>query len=181
VAAQLALVSASAVGGRVTLRWYSADGPALSATVERRTDASDWAVLEEISADGTGNFEYQDATVVPGTRYGYRLVWRDGDLNRTGGEAWITVPRDAALALEAPSPNPSSGAVALVVTLPEARLARLEVFDLSGRRVAGRDLAGLGAGRHVVPFSEVASLPSGVYVVQLTQAGASRRTRLVRV
>jgi len=181
VATQLALASAEASGSRVSLRWYSADGPALSATIERNAGGAGWAFLAGITADGSGFLEYEDAAVAPGTRYGYRVVWRDGAVMRTGGEAWITVPRDLALALEAPSPNPSRAAVTLAVTLPAARGARLDVFDLAGRRVAGRDLSGLGAGRHLVTLPEAASLAPGLYVVQLVQAGAARRVRLVRV
>ena len=181
VATQLALASAAASARGVSLRWYSADGPALSATIERNAGGAGWTFLAEVTADGAGFLEYQDTAVTPGTRYGYRVVWRDGAVTRTGGEAWIVVPRDLALALEAPSPNPSSGAVTLAVTLPDARGARLDVFDLAGRRVAGRDLAGLGAGRHVVTLREAASLAPGLYVVDLAQAGAVRRVRLVRV
>jgi hypothetical protein len=181
VATQLALASAAAGARSVSLRWYSADGPALSATIERNAGGAGWTFLAEVTADGSGSLEYVDTAVIPGARYGYRVVWQDGAVTRTGGEAWITVPLDLALALEAPSPNPSSGAVALAVTLPEARAARLDVFDLAGRRVAGRDLTGLGAGRHLVALREAAALAPGLYVIQLTQAGAMRRARLVRV
>ena len=181
VPALLDLVSASAATGGVALRWYSADGPGLSATLERSAGGADFAFLAVITADGSGFFEYEDAAVTPGTRYGYRLVWRDGAATRTSPATWIDVPRVEELALEAPSPNPSSGSVALAITLPDARHATLQVFDLAGRRVANRDLAGLGAGRHVVTLREAASLAPGLYEVQLAQAGMARRTKLVRV
>jgi hypothetical protein len=181
VATQLALARATANARGVSLRWYSADGPALRATIERSAGGAGWAFLADVTADGDGYLEYEDTSVTPGTRYGYRVVWQDGAVTRTGGEAWITVPRELALALEAPSPNPSHGAVALAVTLPDARGARLDVLDVAGRRVAGRDLTGLGAGRHVVTLREAEALGPGLYVVQLAQAGGMRRVRLVRV
>ena len=181
VATQLALVSASATERRVSLRWFSADGQALSARLERSDGASGWAFLAEITALGNGVLEYQDADVTPGARYGYRLVWRDGAVTRTGGEVWVVVPRDLSLALEAPSPNPSSGAVTIAATLPDTRAAQLGVFDVSGRRRVDRDLSALGAGRHVVALPEVASLAPGLYLVQLSQAGRVLRTRLARV
>jgi hypothetical protein len=177
----LDLVSASATPGRVALRWYSADGPGLRATLERSAGGAAFTFLAEITADGSGFLEYEDTAVTPGARYGYRLVWQDGAEMRTGPTTWIDAPRGMALALDAPSPNPSSGAVALAITLPDARGATLAVFDLAGRRVALRDLSGLGAGRHVVPLREAAALAPGLYVVELSQAGATRRTRLVRV
>jgi hypothetical protein len=181
VPAQLALVNASATVGRVALRWYSGDGAGMSATLERRTVASDWARLTEITADGSGHIVYDDAAVTPGVRYGYRMVWQDGSITRTGGEAWVTVPRESQFALEAPRPNPARGQVTLAVTLPDGSGARLDVLDLSGRRVASRDLTGLGAGRHVVALPEVEGLPAGLYVLQVTHAGVAQRARLVRV
>lgn len=181
VAAQLALVSASASDHGVALRWYAAEGAGLSATIERSENGAGFQFLAAITADGTGNLEYEDTAVTPGTRYGYRLRWREGAELRTSAETWIEVPRGLALALDAPSPNPSAGAVTLSITLPDARGATLGVFDLAGRRVASRDLAALGAGRHVVPLREAARLAPGLYVVELSQAGATRRTRLVRI
>jgi hypothetical protein len=91
------------------------------------------------------------------------------------------VPKELALALGAPSPNPSNGAVTLAVTLPAARGARLDVLDLAGRRVASRDLGGLDPGRHVIALTEAEALAPGLYVLQLTHAGVARRARLVRV
>ena len=181
VAAELALVSASASARAVSLRWYAADGAGLGAALERSVNGASFELLAQIAFDGTGNLEYEDTAVTPGTRYGYRLRWHEGTVTRTSAETWMVVPRDLALALDAPSPNPSSGAVALVITLPDARGATLGVFDMAGRRVVARELAGLGAGRHIVPLREAATLAPGLYVVELRQAGATRRTRLVRI
>ena len=174
----LALVSASADAGSVSLRWYAADAAGLRATVERRAQGMAWETLAEISADGTGALAYQDSAVAPGTRYGYRVRWLDGATTRTSAETWITVPAGLALALDAPRPNPAQGSVSLSLTLPDARGARLDVLDLAGRRVAGRDLASLGAGRHVLPLDEVAALAPGVYTLRLAQGGAVKLARM---
>jgi hypothetical protein len=181
VATQMALVSAVASDGRVALRWFSADGPSLPATAERRTVDSDWAPITDIVADGTGYLEFSDLAVTPGERYGYRLAWNDGATRRTGGEAWLTLPAHSAFALASPAPNPSSGAVELAVSLPDSRPARLEVLDLAGRRLIGREVGGLGTGTHVVALDEAAALAPGVYVARLTRAGETRRVRMVRV
>src|SRR5262249_6204586 len=53
VPALLDLVSASAAAGHVALRWYSADGPGLSATLERSASGAGFAFLAEITADGS--------------------------------------------------------------------------------------------------------------------------------
>jgi len=178
VATRLALVSASAAAGRVSLRWFAADGAGLRVTVERRTERSDWSPLAEAATDGTGTVAYDDRAVEPGARYGYRLTWIEGEVARSSSETWIAVPLDVTFALESPRPNPAIGRVSVGLTLPDARGARLDVLDLAGRRVLSRDLAGLGAGRHVVTLDEAATLTPGVYTLRLTQDGAARFARL---
>lgn len=178
VAAQLALVNVSAEPGRVSLRWFAADGAGLRVTVERRTEGSDWTALADAAGDGMGYLAFQDRAVEPGTRYGYRLTWLEGGLGRSSSETWITVPVGLTLALESPRPNPAIGAVSVALTLPDAGAARLDVLDLAGRRVLSRDLSGLGAGRHVVPLDEAAALAPGVYTLRLAHGGTAKLTRL---
>ena len=51
------------------------------------------------------------------------------------------------LALERPSPNPSSGVTHIAFSLPQAGAVRVEVYDISGRRVWSHEAA-LPAGSH---------------------------------
>jgi hypothetical protein len=177
VPAQLALVNASASADRVTLRWYSGGAPNLAATVERADDSGTWSTLAAVTGDATGYIRYEDRAVETGQRYGYRLAWFDGTTSRTSEATWLTVPSGLALAIESPRPNPASGAVSFAFSLPREGGARLEVIDLSGRRVISRDLA-LGAGRHLVRCEEAAALAPGVYTVRLAQGADSRLSRL---
>jgi hypothetical protein len=92
-------------------------------------------------------------------------------------------PRPAALALEPPSPNPSSHLARLAFALPTAARVRLEVLDIEGRRVrlladhdfvparyeAGWDLRD-SVGRRV---------PPGVYLLRLASGAEARTRRLV--
>ena len=64
---------------------------------------------------------------------------------------------------------------------PPWRPARLEVFNVSGRRVAAREVGGMGPGFHTVSVDERRALPSGVYLVRITQAGKKLTTRAVIV
>ncbi|MGH7731160.1 MAG: T9SS type A sorting domain-containing protein [Candidatus Eiseniibacteriota bacterium] len=82
----------------------------------------------------------------------------------------------ALLALGGVRPNPSARGFAVAFTLPDATPARIEVMDLSGRRILERRLAGLGRARHVVDLPETRTLPPGVYLVRLVQGGRSRTT-----
>ncbi len=118
--------------------------------------------------------------MIAGTRYGYRLMVREGGAEHASGEAWIDVPTGLALAIE-PRPNPASGAARVVLTLPRAGVTTLELMDLAGRRVLQRDLSHLGAGRHLVPLDETAGFAPGVYTLRLVQNGETRLTRVCLV
>ncbi len=76
--------------------------------------------------------------------------------------------------------NPSrDGRLRLRFALPGAGAARLEVFDVGGRRVAAREVGALGAGSHVATFGDDAPLPPGLYLARLTRGSASSSARVV--
>jgi parallel beta helix pectate lyase-like protein/K319-like protein len=77
------------------------------------------------------------------------------------------------------SPNPSRGALTLEFSLADNRPAYLQVIDVSGRRVAERDLGSPGPGRHVFELRE--PLPPGLYGVRLVQGSAARVIKAVVV
>ncbi len=126
---------------------------------------------------------YADAAGQP---YAYKLSAIDVHGNESG---WVTiVPTGTtdveagaatAFALERVRPNPATGgAIGVQFALPSAAGATLEMLDVGGRRVAHRDLAAFGAGRHTLTL-DGASLPPGVYLVRLRQGGAVACARLV--
>jgi N-acetylneuraminic acid mutarotase len=85
------------------------------------------------------------------------------------------------LSLGPARPNPGSGSrLSIPFTLPAGGRARLELVDVSGRRLAVREVGTLGAGRHTVDLAEGRRLPAGVYLVRLVQ-GTETRARRVAV
>src|SRR5262249_45762718 len=60
----------------VTLTWASRGSGPTAARVERRDGPRPWETLATIESDGSGRLEYTDRDVVPGRRYGYRLILR---------------------------------------------------------------------------------------------------------
>ena len=81
-------------------------------------------------------------------------------------------PDGEALVLHGARPNPSADVVAVSLTLAEAAAVRVEVFDLTGRRVA-TSRARLAAGAGAVPV-DVSGLAAGAYVYRVhapTSAG----------
>jgi hypothetical protein len=170
----LALVEAVADPDRVYLRWYG-DGARISdATLYRRTETSAWSRLARLAADGTGTFEYADTAVEPGGRYGYRLAGATSAEDRWTEDAWVDVPEPGALALAMVRPNPVTGPLTVEFTLASREPARLELFDVNGRRLQSREVG--GPGRHELQLADAGRLSGGVYWVRLAQ-GARALTR----
>jgi trimeric autotransporter adhesin len=177
VPVQVSLVSARAENGRVCLSWFAADGHTLAAKVYRRTAASDWQAIGSISADGTGTLAYEDARIIAGTRYGYRLGVGTGVQESFLGEAWVDVPLVTTFALTGLRPNPAVRELAVAFSLPDASPARLEMLEITGRMVFERQVGSLGAGSHVVNLARDRALPAGVYLLRLTRGGHSLTAR----
>jgi hypothetical protein len=174
----LSLVDTRVQPDRVTLTWYGAAMHDASATVYRQSAGSPWSALAQIPPDGTGMFRFEDRAVQPGERYGYRLGVRQAGAEEFYAETWVTVPAHWRLALAPPAPNPAASRLAIAFTLPSAGPALLEVLDIGGRRVAKREVGALGAGQHVLTFSEAAGWRPGIYLVRLAQGGQALTTRV---
>jgi len=109
-----------------------------------------------------------------------RIAVQLGDNSGISGAFSISSPvgvgDDAiSFALRGVSPNPSKGPFGINFSLPDGKKATLSVFDVSGRRVAAREVGSLGAGRHNVTLGK--SLKAGVYMIRLDREGASLTTR----
>ena len=87
--------------------------------------------------------------------------------------------RPAGLALRGAWPNPTRGTAHVWLRLAGDEAARLELLDLSGRRIHALELQGLGAGLHCVDLAETRSLRPGLYLVRLSQAGRQVTGKLI--
>jgi hypothetical protein len=83
---------------------------------------------------------------------------------------------EVAFRLNGTVPNPSRGGpLSVQFSLPDGKRATLSLFDVSGRRLASREVGTLGAGRHLVSLAQ--RLPAGLYMIKLDREGASLTTR----
>jgi hypothetical protein len=108
------------------------------------------ATLEARTFDGV-SFRGSDAVQIVGTA------------PRASLERASDIPTRLALAIP-----PTHGELSLLVDLPRAEPASLDVFDIAGRRVASRDLSALGPGHHRIQLD--AHLSAGLYLLRLRQA-----------
>jgi hypothetical protein len=79
-----------------------------------------------------------------------------------------------------PAANPMSRTrIGFLVELPAAGDVRIELLDISGRRVASQRIGTLSAGPHEIEFTPSHPLSPGVYLVRLVQARGMVTTRVV--
>ena len=76
-------------------------------------------------------------------------------------------------------PNPTSDSIVISLSLPDPSPARIEIVDVTGRRILVRQLGAVAGGSHVVTLRETRALPAGVYQVRLVQNGQSVAAPLV--
>ncbi|TPW07321.1 MAG: hypothetical protein FD129_2579, partial [bacterium] len=104
--------------------------------------------------------------------------------------AFDAAPKPAVAALRQNRPNPFTGVTRIEYDLPTRVPVSLDVFDLSGRRIATLVNQEQDAGRYSVDFGigvptaageRVISLPSGVYFYRLTAGAFSRTERMLLV
>jgi hypothetical protein len=178
--ALLSLVDAVAEPTLVRLTWYAAHAGG-AAMVYRRTSSEAWSARDQVPPDGAGLIVYEDREVAPGARYGYRLGLMDQGREVFAGETWVDVPLRPAFALAGVRPNPAGGDLTVSLSLPDASPARLEAFDLAGRRIVARDVGSLGGGSHVVRLAEARALAPGFYLLRLTRGDRALTTRVAIV
>jgi len=175
----VSLVSAHALPDRVELTWFAPARDVSRATVYRRTVRDDWEAIGQISAEGTGWLAYADTHVVAGTRYGYRLGVMEAGQEVFLGETWVDVPVLPELTLAGFRSNPAREDLSVTFSLPDASPARLELFDVGGRRIAAREVGTLGAGSHVLTLGDARTLAPGDYLLRLSRGTRSLTARAV--
>jgi len=126
---------------------------------------------------GRGNLGYVpiDLRTIPGEQF----VSISTDLSGAG-----PMPPPASLGLKV-YPNPCGEAATIRFALPRDRDARLEILDLSGRRVRDLGRSRPGAGTHYAQWDgrdgDGSAVEAGLYFVRLTTPGGARTARLMLV
>jgi hypothetical protein len=125
-------------------------------------------------AGPAGRYYKVSAVDVNGNESGFALIGPDATTD-------VVPEAPVAFALEGARPNPARGSgLHVAFALPNGDPARLELLDVSGRRVRVREVGSLGAGRHMLDLAGGRSFPPGLYWVRLAQ-GSNRQTRRVAV
>lgn len=136
----------------------------------------------------TGTSYAYSVTLPMSSTVRFRVVDSHAAQYADGSDANLTVMDPAVLgvddgpprlALLGAWPNPARRDLAVSLALPTATSGgMLELVDLAGRRVAGTDLGGLGAGRHRVTLLDGRTVAPGLYLVRLTHGGEVRSLKV---
>jgi hypothetical protein len=181
--AQPTQLTGSYSGGQTNIQWAA----------NTETDLGSYRVYRGTSADFTPGAGNQIATVTSpshadvGPAGGYYKVSAVDVNGNESGFALLTPEQttevegegSVAFALEGVWPNPSHGnGLHVAFALPSRAAGRLELLDVSGRRLLAHDVGSLAAGRHRVNLAAGRKIASGVYWVRLTQGPNQRTTRV---
>jgi len=157
---------------------FPADTPVFAGTIDWREVRCDLAGVE---AEVRFRFRFgsDGATALEG--------WYIDDIEILGLSALSAVEdaavRPTALTLMPSRPNPAAGHTTITFALPQSSLARLEVFDASGRLVRTLVDGALTAGDHRTQWDGADELgrpaPSGLYYFRLNAGDQTQRRTLV--
>jgi hypothetical protein len=147
-------------------------------------------LVTDLNGDGhsdiaSADFEGHSVTVLVGVPPSGSLVSRPplrwpalpgGRGGPLSAEALVEAPAPMTVALSGLLAE-SAGAREVAFTLATTEPARLEVYDLAGRRMLLRDFRGVGPGRYRVGVPEAAGWRAGIYFARLAQGASSARAK----
>ena len=167
-----------------TLVWAANHEPDVEAYRLERAPSSAFAPGEVVVLSTGPDTAFVEAGFVG--EASYRVVALDRSRNESAPSAVLTlgaVGVDGAvarLALAGTRPHPAhGGSLRIAFSLASDAPARLDLFDVGGRRVASPSLDGFGPGDHVVPLDRTRVLAPGVYWARLVQGSARVEGRIV--
>lgn len=181
------LIESAAEAGAVRLAWRVAESPGTRVTLERRTESTAWHAVGDLILPSDRIVRFEDPSVSPGRRYGYRLAITTDGRPDYSAESWVDVPE----ALGAPSrvellpgrPNPSSATFQFAHFAPREGAYRLMVLDVHGRVVRVLQEAMLSRGWHDATWDgrdeAGREAASGVYVLRIEGQGEADTQRVV--
>lgn len=180
--------NAQAQVGLAQVSWDVTGATGSQVGVFRRAGSGKWSSIATPQLDAQGHLAFADHTVAAGAHYAYQVAVASHVGEQFGGEVSVDVPTLVGVidtpglqfALSPVRPNPiTSGRFDVAFTLPRAGAARLDLYDVAGRRVTGLDAGALGVGTHTVTLGSGARIAPGLYFVRLTAPGVSLERRAV--
>ncbi len=174
VPVELTSFTATATGTNVNIAWATATETNSSEfVVERKSSKGSWESAGSVKAAGTAtsprSYSFIDKNVSSG-KYSYRLRQVDLDgTTTTFAAVEVEVGTPASFDLSQNYPNPFNPSTRVNFSLPTATNVTLEVFDISGQKVATVISGYFAAGYHTTDIdAQKFGLSSGIYLYKLS-------------
>lgn len=165
---------------RVRITWRTSTQETRTFSVVRQSGgAGEWKTMAGVRPDAEGSLMFKDEEVSPGDHFVYRLTFRVQGSDIVLSQVAADIPQPKPLALHFARWDKSSRTVRLSVTLGTKEPARIELFDVMGRREISQDLGSPGPGDYDFQLQNSSSLSSGVYFLRLTQGRLQRTGKTV--
>lgn len=177
VPAMISLADVETRFDAVILRWRFAADAAAGPEVERARDGGPWEGIGPPMVDGPDHIHFEDLDVRPGERLYYRLRWTENGGVRRSGQVEVVVPQRPSLRLAGFDPNPATGTPRVSFSLEGGAPAKLEAFDMAGRRIFSQDVSHLGPGRHALSVPRNGSWGPGIYLLRLSEGARALTIR----
>jgi len=129
-----------------------------------------WRKVNDSLIVGANPYSYSDGDIEWGVSYEYRLEVVVGGGCEVLGTAGVTTGMPTSFVITSIYPNPAVDVVNISLYLPESGAIRLELYDLSGRKVMERGVGELGGGEQTTVV-DTSGLESGVYTVRAVFSG----------
>lgn len=174
VPVELASFNATANVNNVNIDWVtSTETNSAEFIIERKASNGDWQTAGSIKAAGTSTssraYSFIDRNVATG-KYSYRLKQIDFDgSSATFNAIEVEVGVPAVFDLSQNYPNPFNPSTRVNFSLPTPTNVTLEVFDISGQKVATILSGYMTAGYHTADIdAQKLKLSSGIYIYKLS-------------
>ncbi|MCK6603453.1 MAG: DUF4623 domain-containing protein [Ignavibacteriaceae bacterium] len=173
VPVEFASFAAAAEGRNAVLNWSTAtETNAKEFVIERKSGSEEWSSAGVVRAAGTTtttqNYTFTDKNLNSG-KYQYRL--RQIDFDGTfafSNTVEVEIGTPVTFELSQNYPNPFNPSTRINFSIPVAARVTLELFDISGQRVAVLMDADLNMGYHTVDVDAVKyGMSSGVYIYRI--------------
>ncbi len=163
----------------VAIQWRSVTAYGRSVHVQRREENTPWQTIGPLVFGVDGDASFTDRAVQAGHDYRYRAQVTGDVGSWQSEEVFVPDPGSLRFALLGARPNPSVGSLQIAFTLPAAGPARLEVFDVHGRRLMSREVGSLGPGIHQVAIERSAGWRAGILYARLQRGTETQSTKLI--
>lgn len=173
------LLRAETNAGYARLVWTL--GATAGATVRSFRAVADgaWEAFADPSVDDSLQLVLEDPVAPSGSEVEYRLSVTTAEGEFFLAPVRLLIPRaPVRLELQRVWTAPGRDAIQFAFALPPGPPARVEVFDVLGRRVAEASLAQFTPGYHSHRVEFRGRAVSGIYFVRLSQAGHSISRRM---